>query len=173
MSLRSPGRVAGEICDLGAGYQEGTKVKATNILVTKGDLGHVNTGTSPPSWRSTPASAGTLGPFGLILETITVAEASGRVSVMTEGIGIVKADGVCLVGGKVQASSTTIGRVSPFVATDVTASPTETTIETGMRDLGRTVGVCLGSADTFDTSNAANGVDQGLVAVDFRHGGGA
>lgn len=160
MSLRSPGRVVGEICDLGAGYQEGTKVKATNILVTKGDLGHVNTGTSPPSWRSTPAAAGTKGPFGLILETITVAEAIGRVSVMTDGIGIVKADGVCAVGQEVQASAVTIGRVAPFAVVDA-------------QDRLRVVGVCLGSADTFDTSNAANGVDQGLVAVDFRHGGGA
>lgn len=172
MSLvRSPGRVAGEICDLGAGYQEMTKVKATNILMTKGDLAHVNTGTSPPSWRSTPASAGTEGPFGLTLETVTVAEASGRVSIMTDGIGILKADGVCLVGGEVQASSANIGRVSPFVATDVTSSPTETTIETGLKDRRRKVGICLGSADTFDTSAAANGVDGGLVAIDFRHGG--
>jgi hypothetical protein len=170
---RSPGRLNGDeiIADVGAGYQERTAAKATNILVTKQDVVHVNTGTSPPSWRSTPASAGTKGPFGVCMKTVAAAAAQGTLSIATEGIFYVKADGICLVGGMVQASAVTTGRVAPFAATDVTATPTETSIETAQLDRARQVGLCLGSADSWDTPTPINGTDGGYVAVDFRKGG--
>jgi hypothetical protein len=170
---RSPGRLNGDeiIADMGAGYYETTQAKATNILVTRQDVVHINTGTSPPSWRSTPASAGTKGPFGVCMKTVTVAQGLGTLSVAREGIFYVKADGVCNVGQMVQASAVTIGRVAPFAATDVTATPTETTIETGQADRSRQVGLCLGSADSWDTPSPVNGTDGGYVAVDFRKGG--
>jgi hypothetical protein len=170
---RSPGRLNGDeiIADVGAGYQERVAAKATNILTTRQDVVSINTGTSPPSWRSTPAAAGTFGPFGVCMKTVTVAEAKGTLSVATEGIFYVKADGVCPVGAMVQASAVTIGRVAPFAFTDVGASPTQTTINNAVADKKRQVGLCLGSADSWDTATPINGTDGGYVAVDFRKGG--
>jgi hypothetical protein len=169
--VNSPGRKAGMISDMGPPAVEHRGNKATNILVTVGDLAHINRATTPDSWRTTPASAGSQGPFGLVTETVPVADGSAVFSVKQECFAYVICDGVVPVNSLVQASDTTAGHVKAFAPTDVGASPTQTTINTARDDHYRIVGLCKGFADNWDTGAPTDGSDGDIVCVWIPEGG--
>ena len=160
--VNSPGRVAGQFGDMpGIPANIVRRNKASGITITFGDLVHVNTGTSPRSWRTTPAGAGTTGPFGLAQETIAAAAAKTKISIADNVVGYVVADGAIEVNQDVAPSATTAGRVIAFAGFGATAS-----------DITKRVGICLGKADDWDTGAPTAATTAGdLVAVIIKAGG--
>jgi hypothetical protein len=157
--VNSPGRQQGEemLGDVGIGALEWRGNKATNILITIHDLCMVDTGTTPQSWKTAPATANQVGPWAVCSQTVTVAENSGVVSLKTHGVFYLKGSGVIKPWQYVENSATVAGRVEAFV--------------TGTLDQGRKVGICLGKADTWDTGAPVNSADGDWVAVWIPFGG--
>jgi hypothetical protein len=65
----------------------------------------------------------------------------------------------------VQASASTVGKVIAFAETNIDATPGQTELKGAQDDIKRLVGVCLGTAETWNTGAPAKSADEDLVAV--------
>lgn len=136
-------------------------------VITRGNLLVPDTGTSPDSWKLSPAVATpAYAPFAVCMKTTT--SAATEVSVAQGGIIALVADGTIEIGKKVMAATATAGQVIAATLTTVTTTPTGAEVTSASQDEARVVGVCLGFADNYNTTAPTAPVDGDLVAVLMR-----
>lgn len=160
--VNNPGAVAGQFAGLPGSFPVRLN-KATGITVTRGVLCKKDASTDPDSWVTTSAAADQQGPFAVPVETVGTGKL--KFSTRYNDVFYLTADGDIEPGSPVQAATATAGQVIAFVDASVGASPTETDVEAVQADRKRQVGICLGSADTWNTGAPVKAVDGGLAAV--------
>ena len=158
--VNNPGAVAGQFAGLRGSFPVRLN-KATGITVTRGVLCKKDASTDPDSWVTTSAAADQQGPFAVPVETVGTGKL--KFSTRYNDVFYLTADGDIEPSSRVQAA--TAGQVIAFVDASVGASPTETDVEAVQADRKRQVGICLGSADTWNTGAPVKAVDGGLAAV--------
>lgn len=139
--------------------------KAINAAIALGGVCVPDTGTSPDSYKIAPASAGNLGPFVVCVNKAAATTDPSFAAAFPGTIVAVKADGAIEVGKEVQCSSSTAGEVVVFAASDVTSSPTETTIEAALNDRLRVVGRYLGHENEITGKVPATAAADGDVIL--------
>lgn len=123
--------------------------KATNILITEGDMCMVDTGTTPKSFKSSPASAGQKSTIWVMaLETVTVAMAKDRFSGCHKGPVIANLTGNIGLYQQTQNDDANIGKVIAFVASTV-ATPTAAEVLNVRDDYLRRIGPYWGHPHEF------------------------
>ena len=162
--VNNPGLVAGMVLDwTGAITYRGKK---TTGVITRGNLLVPDTGTSPDSWKQSPAQGVNYGPFAMCMQTTLSADT--EVSVVQGGIVAMVADGTIEIGKQCMAATATAGQVIAWTATSVTTTPTGAEVTSASYDNQKVVGICLGFADNYNTTTPTAPVDGDLVAVMLR-----
>ena len=160
--VNNPGAVAGQFIGLPGSFPVRLN-KATGITVTRGVLCKRDVSTDPDSWVTTSAAADQQGPFAVPVETV----ATGKLKFSTRynDVFYLTADGDIEPGSPVQAATSTAGQVIAFADSSVAVTPTQTGVQAVQADRKRVVGICLGSADTWNTGAPVKAVDGGLAAI--------
>ena len=161
--VNNPGLVVGMVLDWT--NAKTYRVKKGSGIITRGDLLVPDTGTSPDSWKISPASRNA-GPFAMCLQT--VASAATEMSIVRGGIWAVMADGTIEINKLVQSATGTAGQVIQYAAPTgfAGATPTAAEVAAAGSEFTFAVGVCLGFADNYNTTSPTAPVDGDLVAVD-------
>ena len=139
--------------------------KAINAAISVGAVCVPDTGTNPDSYKIAPASAGNTGPFVVCVNKAAATTDPSFAAAFPGSVVTVKADGAIEPGMEVQCSSATAGEVVVFAASDVTSSPTETTIETALKDRQRVVGRYLGHENELTGKVPATAAADGDLIV--------
>lgn len=160
--VNNPGAVQGQFAGLPGSFPVRLN-KATGITVTRGLLTKKDTSTDPDSYVTTSAAANQQGPFAVPVETVGTGKT--KFSTRYNDVFYLTADGDIEPGSAVQAATSTAGQVIAFAGATVITTPTGTTVSEVQADRLRQVGICLGSADTWNTGAPVKAVDGGLAAV--------
>lgn len=168
MSVADPGKAIGQFAGI-PGSRSKRLNKASGITITRGLLVKPDTSTAPDSYVSAAAAVNQFGPLYMPVET--KGAGTTEFSVRVNDVCYLTADGVIDPGQKVQASTTTAGQVVAFVPSTVSATPTQAEVQNVRDDRTRQVGICLGTADTYDTGSPAAAADGDIVAVFIPEGG--
>lgn len=167
--VNNPGKVAGQYAGLPGSFSIRLN-KATGITVTRGVLCKKDTSTDPDSWVTTSAAADQYGPFAVPIETVGTGKL--KFSARFNDVVYLTCDGVIEPGSAVQAATATAGQVITFTDATIAVTPTQTDVTEVMNERKRQVGICLGTAETWNTGAPAASADGDLVAV-FVPGGGS
>lgn len=160
--VNNPGAAAGQFAGLPGAIPQRLN-KATATVVTKGVLCRLDRTTDPYTWIPTVADADEQGPF--CVPVATVGAGPLEFSTRWNEVFYLVADGDIQPGQGVQASPSTVGQVIAFAASAVTATPDNAEVLAAQDDVKRMVGVCLGTADTWNTGAPVKAVDGNLVAI--------
>jgi hypothetical protein len=148
----NPGKVVGQYAGLPGSFSIRLN-KASAITVTRGLVTRVDTTTSPDSFAQAAATALLAGPFAIPVETKGAGET--KFSARYNDVIYLTADAAIEPYAHVTTSGTTTGRV--VVGTT-----------TSDRQI---VGLCLGTAETWNTGSPLAAVQGDLVAVYVPIGG--
>lgn len=125
-------------------------IKATAILITRGDLCLVDTTTTPDSHKTAPASAENRSTLWVVaLETVTVAEAKGLFSGCYEGPVIVNSVGNIALWNMTESDPTAAGKVKVYVTLTVSAAYAQGEVQDVRDDWMRRTGVYWGHGHEF------------------------
>lgn len=160
--VNNPGATAGQFVGLPGSFPVRLN-KATGITVTRGLVCKRDVSTDPDSWVTTSAAADQQGPFAIPVETVGTGKL--KFSTRYNDVFYLTADGDIEPGSPVQAATATAGQVIAFADSEVTTTPTQSGVQAVQADRKRVVGICLGSADTWNTGAPVKAVDGGLAAV--------
>lgn len=168
MSVANPGKQLGEFAGLPGSFSIRLN-KATGITVTKGLVCKVDTSTTPDSWVTNSAAVNQQGPFAVPVETVGTGKL--RFSARFNDVIYLRADGAIDPGSRVQASSATAGEVVVYADSTVGGAYSQSEVQAVQDDDKRVIGLCLGTADTWNTGAPAAAADGDLVAVYVSLGG--
>lgn len=160
--VNNPGATAGQFVGLPGSFPVRLN-KATGITVTRGLVCKRDVSTDPDSWVTTSAAADQQGPFAIPVETVGTGKL--KFSTRYNDVFYLTADGDIEPGSPVQAATATAGQVIAFADSEVTTTPTQSGVQAVQADRKRVIGICLGSADTWNTGAPVKAVDGGLAAV--------
>jgi hypothetical protein len=148
----NPGKVVGQYVGLPGSFSLRLN-KASAITVTRGLVTRVDTSTSPDSFAQAAATGLLAGPFAIPVETKGAGET--KFSARFNDVIYLKADAAIEPGQFVTTSATTTGEV--IVGTT-----------TSDRQI---IGLCLGTAETWNTGSPLAAADGDIVAVYVPMGG--
>lgn len=124
--------------------------KATNILITKGDVILVDTGTTPSSMKTAPASANNKSTvWAVALETVTVADAKGLISACHKGPVLANMTGNIKLYEDCESDSANAGKVKNYVQPTVGASYAQAEVQAVRDDFLRRLGTFWGHSHEF------------------------
>lgn len=148
----NPGKVAGQYAGLPSSIPIRLN-KASGVTVTRGLVARVDTGTSPDSFATAAATALLAGPFAVPVETVGTGKT--KFSARFNDVVYLTADAAIEPYQYVTTASATSGQVIVGTATNN----------------NQIIGLCLGTAETWNTGAPAAAVDGDLVAVYIPLGG--
>ena len=150
--VNNPGKAAGQYAGLPSGFNLRLN-KASANTVTRGLVCRIDTGTTPDSFTQAAATALLAGPFAIPIET--KGAGTTEFSARYNDVIYLIADGAIEPYANVTTSGTTSGKV---VAGTATAD-------------SMIIGICLGTAETWNTGAPVAAADEDLVAVYVPLGG--
>ena len=162
MSVNNPGKALGQFAER-PGSDTIRCNKASGITITAGRLAKADVSTAPDSWVTCSAATNQLGPFVYPVET----KGSGTLEFSARILDVVYLEGDAAIepGREVQASTTIAGGVTTFVQTTLTGSYVQADQIAAQQDRQRVVGVCLGTAETWNTGAPLAGAINNLFAI--------
>ena len=132
--------------------------KGATVEMIRGKLAMVDTSLTPDGFKPVPATANQRSPIWAIPTDVSndSRKAGTKFTAITDGFGTLNVVGTVEPFSAVQNDNTAAGKVKAFVLSDVTASPSEATIETALLDPSRLVGICFGhDGEAFSGSQTA------------------
>src|SRR5215217_5058164 len=142
-------------------YEPGALVyelKKGAAAIAMGDVLQEDTSTN--TYRTAPAAAGVVGPFGVATKPALAADTITAIGL--RGVYYLTADGTIQPGRYVQPSATTAGRVIQYAPTTGT-TPTAAEVTAAATDTQRIVGVYLGHVDENDGKTVVTAAAAGEI----------
>ncbi|HTH22480.1 MAG TPA: hypothetical protein VL854_09710 [Nitrososphaeraceae archaeon] len=160
--VNNPGATLGQFVGLPGSFPVRLN-KATGITVTRGKVTKKDASTDPDSWVQASAAANQQGPFAIPVATVGTGKL--RFSTRYNDVFYLMADADIEPGSPVQCATATSGDVITFADSSVAVTPTQTDVAAVQADRKRVIGICLGSADTWNTGAPVKATDGNLAAV--------